>query len=121
MKTKGLKEKKKRSAGIHLVADFWCEKIPEDPLLIKKILYESAFRANNTPLKFLYHRFQPQGFTAVLLLKESHLSLHSWPELNYLAIDIFTCGKNTKPHQALKYLQKFFQPRKIKVKELFRG
>lgn len=116
-----MKVLRKSYAGIHLIADFWGGKILEDRPKIEKILRKAARCANNTPLKFLYHRFKPQGITAILLLKESHLSLHSWPELDYLAIDIFTCGKKTKPQRALEYLKKQLQPKKVKVKIIKRG
>lgn len=118
-KTKG--SSKKFYAGIHLIADFWGGKVIEDEKEIEKILQKAGLLANNTPLKFIYHQFQPRGMTAVLLLKESHISLHSWPEWHYLAVDIFTCGKKTKPLLALKYLQKKFQPKRVEIKELKRG
>lgn len=115
------KSKTKKYTGVHLIAEFWYPKIIEDSRIIKKILFETAKKANNTPLKFAFHKFSPQGFSAFLLLAESHISLHSWPELNYLAIDIFSCGEKAFPKKALEYLKELFQPKKIKVKEIKRG
>jgi len=108
-------------AGVHLVADFWFGKIVEDPVQLKKILLESARKSQSTSLKFSFYKFSPQGITGVLLLAESHIALHSWPEINYLSVDIFTCGKNSKPHLALEHLKKVFQPKRVKIQELKRG
>ena len=55
-------------------------------------------------LNLISHKFEPQGVTAIALLAESHISIHTWPESNYCAVDIFTCGKNMKPELASEYL-----------------
>lgn len=114
-------DKRQKYAGVHLLAEFWGGKIIENPKEIKKILIEATRRTRNTPLKVTIHKFQPQGITGVILLAESHLSLHSWPEWNYLAIDIFTCGEKTMPHKALEYLKEIFRPKKVQIKEIKRG
>ncbi len=108
-------------AGIHLIAEFWNGKIIEDPKEIEEILIEAVKRSKNTPLEIAIHKFSPQGITGVILLAESHLALHSWPEINYLAIDIFTCGEKAFPYKALRYLEKKFQPKKVQVREIKRG
>jgi len=117
-----VKQNKKRNyTGIHLIAEFWSGKIIENPKEIKKILIGAVKKAKNTPLEITIHKFSPQGITGVVLLAESHLAIHTWPEMNYVAIDIFTCGKKAMPRQALEYLEKKFQPQKVKVKEVKRG
>ena len=108
-------------AGIHIVADFWFSKSVEDPQEIKNILRNAALAAQSTPIKFSVHKFSPHGITGLVLLAESHISIHSWPEIQYLAIDIFTCGKDSKPHLALKYLKKAFRPKKVEIQEIKRG
>ena len=113
--------KKLKYAGIHLLAEFWYGKIIEDPKEIKRILIEAVKKANNTPLKVTIHKFQPQGITGIVLLAESHIALHSWPEFNYIAIDIYTCGNKAAPEKALDYLQKQFQPKKVEIKKIKRG
>lgn len=115
------KSKKGKYAGIHLIAEFWYGKIVEDLKEIKKILIKAAKKAKNIPLKVIIHKFSPQGMTGVVLLAESHIALHSWPEINYLAIDIFTCGEKAMPEKALQYLKKEFQPKKVKIKKIKRG
>jgi S-adenosylmethionine decarboxylase len=115
------KLKKQKSLGIHLIADFWFGKKIEDPKELERILIEAGKKSGNIPLKFSWHKFNPQGLTGVLLLAESHISFHSWPEFEYLALDIFSCGKKAKPEKALKYLEKVFKPKRIEVKILKRG
>jgi len=113
--------KKLKYAGIHLLAEFWYGKIIEDPKEIKRILIEAVKKANNTPLKVTIHKFQPQGITGIVLLAESHIAIHTWPENNYVAIDIYTCGDKASPKKALEYLKKEFQPKKVEIKEIKRG
>jgi len=104
-----------------LIADFWGGKIIENPKELEKIFVKAAKKSGNIPLKFSYHKFNPHGLTAVLLLAESHISFHSWPEFKYLALDIFSCGKKAKPEKALQYLKKILKPKKIRVTTLKRG
>lgn len=118
---KDINKNKLNYVGIHLIAEFWNGKIIEDSKEIEKILIESAKKSNNTPLKVSIHKFSPQGITGVILLSESHLAIHTWPQWNYVAIDIFTCGKRTFPKKALDYLKKKFQPKKIQILEIKRG
>ena len=121
-KTKGSNAStNKKHAGIHLIADFWNGKIIEEPKKIENILLAAAKRANNTPLKVIVHKFSPHGLTAVILLAESHIALHNWPEFKYLAIDIFTCGDKSMPYKALEYLREVFKPEKVEIRELKRG
>lgn len=118
---KWVKEKKLKYAGLHLVAEFWGGKIIESKKEIKKILIEAAKKAGNTPLQCACHKFSPRGITGVILLAESHIALHSWPELDYLAIDIFTCGQKAKAEKALEYLKTRFKPKRVKIKKIKRG
>ncbi len=113
--------KRKNPIGKHVIADFWFGKIIEDKEELKELLIEAAKKAANTPLKISIYKFNPYGLTAVLLLKESHIAFHSWPEFNYLAIDIFTCGKKSFPEKALNYLRKKLKPKKIKILKVERG
>ena len=120
IKTKGRNTSKKH-AGVHLIADFWGGKIDENPKNIEKILFGAARKAHNTPLKVAIHKFSPHGLTAVILLAESHIALHNWPEFDYLAIDIFTCGNKSMPYKALEHLREVFKPKRVEIKELKRG
>ena len=108
--------------SIHLIADFFEPKyFVEDAQELEKILFEAAYAADNTPIKASIHKFPIQGITGVILLAESHISIHTWPEHNYIAIDVFTCGNQTKPNLALEYLKTKFRPKKVRVREIQRG
>ncbi len=115
------KNKRKKYAGVHLIAEFWNGKIIEDPKKIRKILIKAAKEAKNTPLDVSICKFKPRGLTGVILLAESHIALHSWPELNFNAIDIFTCGDKAMPNKALDYFKKEFQPKRIEIRLIKRG
>lgn len=108
-------------AGIHLLAEFWGAKTIENSKKIENILISAARESGNTPLKVSIHKFSPRGITGVILLAESHIALHSWPEMDYLAIDIFTCGNKAMPQKALNYLKEKFQPKKVEIKKIKRG
>ena len=113
--------KKNGYAGIHILADFWfCKKV-EKKSEIKKILITASKEAKAIPLETYVYKFKPQGLTGVVLLSESHIAIHTWPEIGYIAIDIFTCGDKSMPERALQYLKKEFSPKKIKIKKSKRG
>lgn len=108
-------------SGFHLLAEFWNGKIIDDVKIIREILLRAVREANNTPLEVVIHKFKPQGITGVVLLAESHISIHTWPEFNYVALDIYTCGDKANPLKALEYLKEQFQPKKFGLKRIKRG
>jgi len=114
-------QSKTKRAGIHLIIEFWGGKVIESVAEIKKILFETAKVSRNTPIGVKIHKFNPHGLTGFILLAESHISIHTWPEWKYVAIDIFSCGKNGMPYKGLEYLKKIFQPKKFRVEEIKRG
>ena len=90
----------------HLLLDLYrCdfEKINDESFL-RCILGNAAKLANAAVLNLISNKFEPQGVTAIALLAESHISIHTWPESNYSAVDIFTCGQNMMPELASQYL-----------------
>ncbi len=90
----------------HLLLELYrcdCEKLNDESFL-RCTLNRAAKLADATVLNLISHKFEPQGVTAIALLAESHISIHTWPESNYSAIDIFTCGKNMMPEKASQYL-----------------
>ena len=111
----------RKYAGTHLLVDFWYGKNIEDEKELKEVLIKAAEKASSTVLKVNTYKFKPQGITGVVLLSESHIAIHTWPEIKYIAIDIFTCGEKSMPKKALKYFEKKFLPKKITVKEIKRG
>ena len=90
----------------HLLLELYrcdCEKLNDESFL-RCTLNRSSKLANATVLNLISQKFEPQGVTAIALLAESHISIHTWPESNYSAVDIFTCGKNMMPEIASQYL-----------------
>ena len=75
-----------------------------DESFLRCTLNNAAKFANATVLNLISNKFEPQGVTAIALLAESHISIHTWPEAHYSAVDIFTCGQNMKPEISCKYL-----------------
>ena len=75
-----------------------------DESFLRCALNNAAKLANATVLNLISNKFEPHGVTAIALLAESHISIHTWPEFNYSAVDIFTCGKKMKPEIASEYL-----------------
>jgi len=107
---------------VHLIADLEApKKMNETPAAVKKLLWGAAKAANNTPLKASVYKFPVQGITGVVILAESHIAIHTWPEHNHIALDIFTCGENTRPYAALEFLKNKIKPTKVRVKLLKRG
>ena len=75
-----------------------------DESFLRCALNRAAKLARATVLNLISNKFEPQGVTAIALLAESHISIHTWPESNYSAVDIFTCGQNMLPELASQYL-----------------
>ena len=75
-----------------------------DESFLRCTLNRAAKFAKATVLNLISNKFEPQGVTAIALLAESHISIHTWPESNYSAVDIFTCGQNMLPELASEYL-----------------
>lgn len=106
--------------GIHLLVDLWRARGLDDPPFIAATLRRAAQAAGATVLHEHFHHFSPTGVSGVIVLAESHISIHSWPEQNYAAIDIFMCG-DCKPSLALTSLQTAFQAERCEVQEHRRG
>lgn len=91
--------------GVHLIADLTGGRGLDDVALIERALRDAAAAARATMLELRLHAFGPgQGVTGVALLAESHISIHSWPEHGYAAVDIFVCGRRCDPDAALAAL-----------------
>ena len=108
-------------AGKHYIVDFWEGQFLEDAAVIETALTDAAKVCGAELLHIHLHCFSSGGgITGVALLAESHISVHTWPEHNYAAFDIFMCGK-AEPHKAVDLLQAVFKPKRFEVKELLRG
>ena len=108
-------------AGVHLLVDLWGATNLSDPALIDKSLCEAALAAGATILHSHFHHFSPNGgVSGVVVLAESHISIHTWPEREFAAVDIFMCG-DCDPHLAVPVLQRTFQADRIELDEQRRG
>jgi S-adenosylmethionine decarboxylase len=88
---------------------------------VKGALVEAAKRAHATIVDVVFHEFNPFGISGVVVIAESHLSIHTWPEHRYAAVDIFSCGDVLKPEVAANYLVDQFGAERTSVVELQRG
>jgi len=93
-------------SGYHFVLELYdCPRpLLDDLAVITAIIHRVTARAELTLLDEVCHRFEPQGATALALLAESHLSIHTWPEHGYAAADLFTCGDRAKAEAACRFL-----------------
>jgi S-adenosylmethionine decarboxylase proenzyme len=88
---------------------------------IDSILHQAAVIAGATVLKKEFHKFSPVGVSGVVVIAESHLSIHTWPEYGYAACDVFTCGDTINPHVAVDYIISHLNPKSSSVIEIKRG
>jgi S-adenosylmethionine decarboxylase len=88
---------------------------------VKAALVEAAKRAEATIIDVVFHEFNPFGISGVVVIAESHLSIHTWPEYRYAAVDIFSCGETLKPAEAANYLVEQFGASRASCVEVKRG
>ena len=109
--------------GQHVLAEFFeC-----DPNILNRIdkvekyMIDSALECGATIVQKCFHMFSPYGVSGVVIISESHLAIHTWPELGYAAVDLFTCGSKCDPKVAYEFLKKKFSSKKASFTELKRG
>jgi S-adenosylmethionine decarboxylase len=108
-------------AGTHLLIDLWGASNLADPEHIDRALRTAAEAAGATILHGHFHHFSPNGgVSGVLVLAESHISIHTWPERDFAAIDIFMCGA-CNPYHGIPALKEAFKPASINLGEQRRG
>jgi S-adenosylmethionine decarboxylase len=108
--------------GRHIVADFW--HLKDDSMyaidILLKLVVDSINKSGARIISVQYCTFEPTGLTILVFLEESHFSLHTYPEKEYVAIDCYTCG-HTNPELSVDYLANILQPKKKYIKHLLRG
>ncbi len=88
---------------------------------VRSLMVSAAKEANAEVLEVAFHRFHPQGVSGVVVIAESHLSIHTWPETGYAAMDFYTCGDHTNPWAACAYAAKMLGATSMLTTEVRRG
>jgi S-adenosylmethionine decarboxylase len=109
-----------RCAGVHLIVDLHGAEGLDDIDLIEATLRRCVEAAQATLLHIHLHHFQPNGVSGVAVLAESHISIHTWPDLGYAALDVFMCGK-ASPDACVPVLWEAFKAKRVEVNEILRG
>ncbi len=109
--------------GRHLLVEFYdCDpNVLNNPSLIEEVMTDAAVRCGATVVQKNFHMFSPYGVSGVVIIAESHLAIHTWPEFGYAAVDLFTCGDTCNPEVAYEYLREKFHSRSAFYSELTRG
>ncbi|WFE69297.1 adenosylmethionine decarboxylase [Thiomicrospira sp. R3] len=111
----------KEYAGTHLIIDLWGAKRLDDLDLMESALREAVTESGATLLHIHLHHFTPNGgISGVAVLAESHISVHSWPERDFAAFDVFMCG-DAQPEKAIEVLKRAFTPSAVNVETILRG
>ncbi len=92
-----------------------------DPDFVRTSMIDAAKKAHATIVDDKFHHFSPFGVSGVVVIAESHLAIHTWPEYRYAAVDVFTCGDTLKPEVAAIHLAQVFQSQNPSIHEIKRG
>ena len=107
-------------AGRHLIIDLYGAKNLDDQPAIERAFLRCISACEATLLHIHLHAFEPNGVSGVAVLSESHISIHTWPERNYAALDVFMCGK-AKPELSIPILKEAFEAERAEVTNILRG
>lgn len=92
-----------------------------DQSIIREMLKDAVNACKATLIDVEVHQFNPYGVSGIAIIGESHLSIHTWPEFGYAAIDIFTCGSRVNPYDAIPVFKEVLKPKEVSVVEIRRG
>ena len=111
-----------KTIGRHLIAEYYgCDtEVIDDLEAIRRALRQAAEAVGATVVGEAFHRYAPQGVSGTLLIAESHLSIHTWPEAGYVAVDIFTCG-GLDPRPGFRQLERALGATSARMQEIVRG
>ena len=109
--------------GRHILAEFFnCDReILNDSGEIEILMKKAALACGATIVSSVFHTFNPHGVSGVVVIAESHLAIHTWPEYGYAAVDVFTCGNLVDPNTAIQSVQNSVRADKMESKEFIRG
>jgi S-adenosylmethionine decarboxylase len=109
--------------GRHLLVEYCeCDKGLLDNIALLETHMKDAVRVSGaTIVQSVFHRYNPQGVSGVIVIAESHLSIHTWPEYGYAAVDFFTCGESVDPYKAFAYMKSALGSKESQVTDVNRG
>lgn len=112
-----------KSLGRHLISELYdCdEEILNDVEQIEYLMKKAAIESGATIVTSTFHRFLPHGVSGAIIVSESHLAIHTWPEYNYASLDIYTCGDSVDPWKAFYYLKDALNSKRQESQEFKRG
>jgi len=112
-----------KSLGQQLIVELYgCDRtLLDDPICLERILTEAISRSGGTIIKPCFHQFSPHGVTGVIVIAESHVAVHTWPEFGYCALDVFTCGTQVNTEQIFEHVRLELQAQETSVMEVKRG
>ena len=112
-----------RSLGNQIVAEFYgCDRGRLDDVdFIEQAMVDAAQIAGATIVSRAFHHFSPHGVSGAVIIAESHLAVHTWPEYGYAAVDLFTCGDDILAVAAFDHLREMFAANQISTMEIHRG
>lgn len=109
--------------GRHILAEIHgCDaNVLNDRSAVERIMVEAALKAGAEVREVAFHQFSPQGVSGVVVISESHLAVHTWPEHGYAAVDVFTCGDSVNPWDACNHIVAEFRAQNFTASETLRG
>ena len=114
---------KTEQLGRHILVEYYnCnENILNDHKLIEEHMVAAAKKAKATVVESVFHMFNPYGVSGAVVISESHLTIHTWPEYGYASVDLFTCGDQVNPWDAFDYLSEALESERSESTEVARG
>lgn len=111
-----------RTLGRHILAEFVdCDRNSlNDPVAIQNLMLQAAKACGATVVQTVFHSFNPHGVSGVVVIAESHLAIHTWPEYGHAAVDVFTCGHGIDPTVAVEHLRDGLRARRVTSQEIHR-
>ena len=112
-----------QALGRQILIEFYdCQnEVLTDRNRIRQYMLEAAYHAGATVISDTFHHFKPDGVSGVVIIAESHISIHTWPEHRYAAVDVFTCGDAVDPWGVPRHLQEKLQAKNLSSMEIKRG
>ncbi|TVR15572.1 MAG: S-adenosylmethionine decarboxylase proenzyme [Balneolaceae bacterium] len=109
--------------GRQILVEFYdCDQSKlNDVSYVETSLIQAAKASHATLISHNFHKFSPYGISGVVVIAESHIAIHTWPEYNYTAVDIFTCGDTIDPWVIQEYLKESFESKNVSSMEMKRG